>query len=169
MDSETPYFLTNPRCVCAARVIVLGLCVCLSVCLRLFSDYRLRGGLWVIPTASVLQGQCGDFNTTAQQTIHYIQQLIRTWLLLLSNGFGVFSHVRCLARPKCKWLPSPSLSRKKAHRDLSTLPSDCRCISSRQRVRYCLFSRRRPCVCLRLLHNFYVTAYRISRTSWAQP
>ena len=29
----------------------------MSVCLRLFSDYRLRGGLRAIPTASVLQGQ----------------------------------------------------------------------------------------------------------------
>ena len=38
--------------------------VCLSVCLPLFSDYRLRGGILAIPTASVLQGQeneCGDF------------------------------------------------------------------------------------------------------------
>ena len=31
--------------------------VCVSVCLRLFSDYRLRGGLGAIPTDSVLQGQ----------------------------------------------------------------------------------------------------------------
>ena len=37
---------------------------CLAVCLRLFSHYRLRGGLRAIPTASVLQGhekQRGDF------------------------------------------------------------------------------------------------------------
>ena len=54
----------NPRRACAARVTVVGLCVCLSFCLsvclsvcrRLFSHYRLRGGLWAIPTASVLQG-----------------------------------------------------------------------------------------------------------------
>ena len=41
--------------------------VCLSVCLRLFSHYRLRGGLCAIPTGSVLQGQenkCGDFAET---------------------------------------------------------------------------------------------------------
>ena len=31
--------------------------VCLSIYLRLFSHYRLRGGLCAIPTASVLQGQ----------------------------------------------------------------------------------------------------------------
>ena len=30
---------------CAARVTVVGLCVCLFVCRRLFSHYRLRGGL----------------------------------------------------------------------------------------------------------------------------
>ena len=35
----------NPRRACTARVTVVVLCVCLSVCLRLFSDYRLRGGL----------------------------------------------------------------------------------------------------------------------------
>ena len=43
------YKLINPRRACAARVTVVGLCVCLSVCLfvcrRLFSHYRLRGGL----------------------------------------------------------------------------------------------------------------------------
>ena len=41
--------------------------VCLSVCLRLFSDYRLRGGLCAMPTSSVLQGhekKCGDFAET---------------------------------------------------------------------------------------------------------
>ena len=32
--------IINPRRACAARVTVPGLCVCL----RLFSDYRLRGG-----------------------------------------------------------------------------------------------------------------------------
>ena len=41
--------LINPRRACAARVTVVGLWVCLSVCLsvcpRLFSHYRLRGGL----------------------------------------------------------------------------------------------------------------------------
>ena len=41
--------LINPRRACAARVTVIVLCVCVSVCvsvcLRLFSDYRLRGGL----------------------------------------------------------------------------------------------------------------------------
>ena len=39
----------NPRRACAARVIVLGLCVCVSVCLSvcpsLFSHYRQRRGL----------------------------------------------------------------------------------------------------------------------------
>ena len=64
--------LINPRRACAARVTVVVLCVCLSVCLfvcqRLFSHYRLRGGLCAIPTASVLQGQekqRGDFAETA--------------------------------------------------------------------------------------------------------
>ena len=37
--------IINPRRACAARVTVVVLCVCLSVCPRLFSDYRLRGGL----------------------------------------------------------------------------------------------------------------------------
>ena len=45
--------IINPRRACAARVTVVGLCVCLFVCLsvclfvcrRLFSHYRLRGGL----------------------------------------------------------------------------------------------------------------------------
>ena len=45
--------LINPRRACAARVTVVGVCV--SVCPRLFSHYRLRGGLRVIPNASVLQ------------------------------------------------------------------------------------------------------------------
>ena len=37
----------NPPRACAARVTVVVLSVCLSVCVcvfRLFSDYRLRGG-----------------------------------------------------------------------------------------------------------------------------
>ena len=38
-------YIINPRRACAARVTVVVLCVCLSVCPRLFSDYRLRGGL----------------------------------------------------------------------------------------------------------------------------
>ena len=37
--------IINPRRACAARVTVVVLCVCVSVCPRLFSDYRLRGGL----------------------------------------------------------------------------------------------------------------------------
>ena len=42
-------YVINPRRTCAARVTVVVLCVCLSVCQfvcqRLFSHYRLRGGL----------------------------------------------------------------------------------------------------------------------------
>ena len=44
-------FVINPRRACAARVTVVVLCVYTSrnsgpcVCLRLFSHYRLRGGL----------------------------------------------------------------------------------------------------------------------------
>ena len=37
--------IINPRRACAARVTVVVLCVCLFVCQRLFSHYRLRGGL----------------------------------------------------------------------------------------------------------------------------
>ena len=37
--------IANPRRACAARVTVVVLCVCLSVYPRLFSDYRLQGGL----------------------------------------------------------------------------------------------------------------------------
>ena len=37
--------IINPRRACVARVTVVVLCVCVSVCLRLISDYRLRGGL----------------------------------------------------------------------------------------------------------------------------
>ena len=40
-----PLYFINPRCACAATVTVVVLCVCLCVCLRLFSHYRLRGGL----------------------------------------------------------------------------------------------------------------------------
>ena len=73
-DTQKDY--CNPRCACAPRVkysctlLALGAhaqgscCVCLAVCLRLFSHYRLREGLRAIPTASVLQGhekQRGDF------------------------------------------------------------------------------------------------------------
>ena len=43
------FLIINPWRTCAARVTVVGLCVCLFVCLfvcqRLFSHYRLRGGL----------------------------------------------------------------------------------------------------------------------------
>ena len=51
------------------NIINLGAHVlfCLFVCQRLFSHYRLRGGLRAIPTASVLQGQenqCCDFAET---------------------------------------------------------------------------------------------------------
>ena len=37
--------IINPRRACAARITVVVLCVCPSVCLRLFSHYRLLGGL----------------------------------------------------------------------------------------------------------------------------
>ena len=37
--------IINPRRTCAGRVTEVVVCVCLSVCLRLFSHYRLRGGL----------------------------------------------------------------------------------------------------------------------------
>ena len=49
----------NPWRACAARVTVLGLCVCvcLSVCLRLFSHYKQRDGLRAIPIASVQQAR----------------------------------------------------------------------------------------------------------------
>ena len=40
---------------CAARVTVLGLCVCQSVCQQLFWHYKLRGGQWAIPTATELR------------------------------------------------------------------------------------------------------------------
>ena len=53
--------IINPRRAYAVRVTVVVLCVCLFVCLfvcpQLFSHYMLLGGLWAIPTASVLQGQ----------------------------------------------------------------------------------------------------------------
>ena len=45
VDCQSYIFMVsiiNPRRACAARVTVLGLC---GVCLRLFSHYRLRGGL----------------------------------------------------------------------------------------------------------------------------
>ena len=38
-------YIINPRRACAARVTVVVLCVCLSICHPLFSHYRLRGGL----------------------------------------------------------------------------------------------------------------------------
>ena len=40
----------NPWHACAARVTVVVLFVCLSVCPHEFSHYRLRGGQWVAPT-----------------------------------------------------------------------------------------------------------------------
>ena len=46
--------LINPRRACAARVTVVVLSVCLSVCRRLFWHYRLWGGLLEIPAASEL-------------------------------------------------------------------------------------------------------------------
>ena len=59
----------------------------------------------------------------------------------LSNGFGVFP----LSRTSARHGPSATrdCSRQRVRRYLSTLPSDCCCLSSRQRVRYCLFSRQR--------------------------
>ena len=55
----------NPRRTCAARVTVLGLCVCLCVvCLHLFSSYKDQAGSSAIPTALAQQGLeklCGDF------------------------------------------------------------------------------------------------------------
>ena len=41
----------------SSRSVCLCVCVCVCVCVPLFSDYRLRGGLWAIQTASVLQEQ----------------------------------------------------------------------------------------------------------------
>ena len=47
------FFLLYPRRA-RARVTVVGLSVCLSVCRRLFWHYRLRGGLLVISAATLL-------------------------------------------------------------------------------------------------------------------
>ena len=72
------------------------------------------------------------------------------------------------ARPSCMQVTAVrllSLSRKRARRYLSTLPSDCRCLSSRQRVRYRLFSRQRPrlySVCFILCDRLPYTAYVVS-------
>ena len=58
--------LINPRRACAARVTVVVLCVCLSVCLFVYY-YSRTTGYEAIPTDSVLQGQekqCGDFAET---------------------------------------------------------------------------------------------------------
>ena len=49
-NSATKGVIINPRRACAARVTVVVLSVCLSVCPREFSHYRLRGGQWVAPT-----------------------------------------------------------------------------------------------------------------------
>ena len=43
--SKSLHTLVNPRRACAARVAVLGLSVCLSVCPSLFSHYRQRRSL----------------------------------------------------------------------------------------------------------------------------
>ena len=47
----------NPRRACPARVTVVGLSVCLSICPRLFWHYiyRPRGGLLALPAASELR------------------------------------------------------------------------------------------------------------------
>ena len=55
----------SSRSVCLS--VSVSLSVCLSGCQLLFSHYRLRGGLWAITTASVLQGhekERGDFAKT---------------------------------------------------------------------------------------------------------
>ena len=55
--------VVNPRRACAARVTVV---IPVSVCVRLFSHYRQRGGLWAIPTALAVHGlekQNGDFES----------------------------------------------------------------------------------------------------------
>ena len=57
---ELSFGIINPRRACAARVTVLGLCVCL----HLFSPYRDQAGSSAIPTALAQQGLekvCGDF------------------------------------------------------------------------------------------------------------
>ena len=41
---HSPLALINPRRACAARVTVVVLCVCVSVCLHLFSRYRHQTG-----------------------------------------------------------------------------------------------------------------------------
>ena len=47
--------LVNPLRTCAARVTVLGLCVCVAVCLSLFSYYIQATTQLMIPTAVVQQ------------------------------------------------------------------------------------------------------------------
>ena len=50
-----------------SRSVCVCVCVCVSVCLRLFSHYRLRGGLLAIPTAAELrepEKQKDDFPET---------------------------------------------------------------------------------------------------------
>ena len=63
-----PRAIISPRRACAARVTVLGVCVCVyvSVCMCVY-DYSRTTDYEAIPTASVLQGQekqYGDFAET---------------------------------------------------------------------------------------------------------
>ena len=55
-------------------------CLCLPVCLRLFSQYRLRGGLRAIPTASavqVLEKQNGDFTAIEKEKLAWSRATLR--------------------------------------------------------------------------------------------
>ena len=73
--------IINPRRACAARVTVLGLCVCLSFCLsvcyHVFCRYTQRDGQKPIPTGSVphwLYFKNGDFDKNAAFESYGVKQ-----------------------------------------------------------------------------------------------
>ena len=82
--------------------------VCLSVCPRLFSHYRLRGGLGAIPTALAVHGleiEIGDFAETTAFESDKLARL-RTTLRGPTHQYAVRMHILLDAINEVGWLTS---------------------------------------------------------------
>ena len=69
-----PWFI-NPRRACAARVMVLGLCVCLCVCYLVFFNSVQQSGKIAILTGSELHGR--DFSNLGFSLAHVTEESAR--------------------------------------------------------------------------------------------
>ena len=79
---NTPSIFHPFWCACAARITVLGLCMCVcpSVCLSA-AILALRGDLWTIPTVSKLREHCNKIATFLKRLCSRAKKWIYQWAM----------------------------------------------------------------------------------------